>query len=312
MRVAVLGGAGFVGSHLVDKLLSRGDEVVAVDNFATSGPRNLAHLAGHPRFQFLEWDVCAPIPLTGKFGIVFNMASPASPFDYARLPLETMDVGSLGTRNGLELARRSGAVFLMASTSEIYGDPLVHPQREDYYGNVNTVGARSCYDEAKRFSEALTSTYATVHKTPVRIARIFNTYGPRMREEDGRVIPAFVGQALDGKDFTVFGDGSQTRSFCYVDDLVAGLIALCEKGDSMPVNLGNPNEMTLIELADAVRKVAGRGGKVVSTRPLPQNDPKQRKPDIARAKALLGWEPQISLEEGLLPTIEWYRARRAK
>jgi len=312
MRIAILGGAGFVGSHMVDKFLARGDEVVAVDNYVTSGPHNLAHLAGEPRFHFLEWDICAPIPVVGPLDAVFNMASPASPFDYARLPLETMDVGSLGTRNGLDLARRAGAVFIMASTSEIYGDPLEHPQRESYYGNVNTVGPRSCYDEAKRFAETLVSTYARVHGTPTRIARIFNTYGPRMRENDGRVIPAFVGQALANADFTVFGDGSQTRSFCYVDDLVAGFIALFEKGDAMPVNLGNPNEMTLVQLADAVRTVAGSGGKVVSTRPLPENDPKQRKPDIARARTLLGWEPRVSLEDGLRPTIAWYRARKAK
>jgi len=310
MRICILGGAGFVGSHMVDKFLSGGDEVTAVDNFITSGPRNLAHLEGHPRFTFLQWDICSPIPLTGRFDAVFNMASPASPFDYAKFPLETMDVGSNGTRNGLELARRAGAVFIMASTSEIYGDPLEHPQRESYFGNVNTVGPRSCYDEAKRYSEALVSTYARVHKTPVRIARIFNTYGPRMREEDGRVIPAFIGQALENKEFTVFGDGSQTRSFCYVDDLVAGFVALFEKGDAMPVNLGNPNEMTLVQLADAVRKIAGSGGKVVSSRPLPENDPKQRKPDITRAQQLLHWQPRISLEEGLLPTVEFYRARR--
>ena len=307
MRIAILGGAGFIGSHLCDKLLARGDEIVAVDNYLTGRAANLAHLRNNPRFKLLEWDVCQPIPLVGPLGAVFNLASPASPIDYARLPLETLDVGSLGTRNGLELARRAGAVFVQASTSEIYGDPLEHPQRESYFGNVNTIGPRACYDEAKRFSEALITSFGRVYQTPYRIARIFNTYGPRMRKDDGRVVPAFVNQALAGEDFTVFGDGTQTRSFCYVDDLVAGLIALLEKGDSRPVNLGNPRELTLLELADIVRGIAGGGGKVVSTRPLPENDPRQRKPDISRAKELLGWEPRVGLEQGLAPTIAWWR-----
>ena len=309
MRIAILGGAGFIGSHLCDRLLARGDDIVAIDNYLTGRAANLAHLHGNPRFRLLEWDICRPIPLVGPLGAVLNLASPASPIDYARLPLETLDVGSLGTRNGLELALRAGAVFLQASTSEIYGDPLEHPQRESYFGNVNTLGPRACYDEAKRFSEALVSTFCRVHQTPYRIARIFNTYGPRMRKDDGRVVPAFVGQALAGEDFTVFGDGTQTRSFCYVDDLVAGLVALLEKGDSRPVNLGNPRELTLLEFAEIVRRVAGGGGKVVSARPLPENDPKQRKPDISRAKELLGWEPQVSLEQGLAPTIAWWRGR---
>ena len=311
MRVAVLGGAGFIGSHLVDRLLGRGDHVVVVDSFLTGRASNLAHVRGHERFRFVEADICQGIPVDGRFDAVFNLASPASPIDYARLPLQTMDVGSLGTRAALELSRRSGAVMLMASTSEIYGDPLVHPQREDYFGNVNTVGPRSCYDEAKRFSEALVSTFARVHGTPVRLARIFNTYGPRMRMDDGRVVPAFVCQAIKNEPFTVFGDGSQTRSFCYVDDLIDGFLLLLEKGDANPVNLGNPREMTLIEFADAVRKVAGSGGPVVSVRPLPENDPKQRKPDIARARALLGWEPKVSLEDGLRPTVDWYRRELA-
>jgi dTDP-glucose 4,6-dehydratase len=307
MRVVVLGGAGFIGSHLVDRLLERGDEVVAVDSFLTGRPDNVAHLKDQPRFRMIEADVCRELPLDGRFDAVMNLASPASPIDYARLPLETLEVGSSGTRNALELARRTGAVTLLASTSEVYGDPLVHPQREDYFGNVNPIGPRACYDEAKRFAEALTTSYARVHKVPIRVARIFNTYGPRMRMDDGRVVPAFVTQAIRGEDFTVFGDGSQTRSFCYVSDLVDGLIALLERGDALPVNLGNPREMTLRELADEVRKVAGSGGRVVSTRPLPENDPKQRKPDIARAKALLGWEPVVSLEDGLRKTVAWYR-----
>ncbi len=307
MRIVILGGAGFIGSHLCDKLLDRGDEVVAVDSYLTGRAENLAHLRGNRRFQLLEWDICKPIPVVGPLGAVLNMASPASPIDYARLPLETLDVGSLGTRNGLELARRAGAVFLQASTSEVYGDPLEHPQRESYFGNVNPIGPRACYDEAKRFSEALVTSFGRVHGTPYRLARIFNTYGPRMRKDDGRVVPAFVNQALAGQDFTVFGDGSQTRSFCYVDDLVRGLIALLDKGDERPVNLGNPREMTLIEFAAIVKRVAGQGGKVVSTRPLPENDPKQRRPDITRARELLGWEPRVPLEDGLQPTIAWWR-----
>jgi dTDP-glucose 4,6-dehydratase len=307
MRVAVLGGAGFVGSHLVDRLLQRGDEVVAVDSLVTGRTANVAGAQVLPRFRLVQADICQGIGLDGRFDVVFNLASPASPLDYARLPLETLDVGSAGTRNALELARRSGAVMLMASTSEVYGDPLQHPQREDYFGNVNPVGPRACYDEAKRFSEALVSTWARVHAAPVRIARIFNTYGPRMRMDDGRVVPAFVTQAIRGQDFTVFGDGSQTRSFCYVDDLVEGLLLLVEKGDAQPVNLGNPREMTLREFADAVRKVAGSGGRVVSVRPLPENDPKQRRPDISRAQKLLGWQPKVSLEDGLRRTIDWYR-----
>jgi dTDP-glucose 4,6-dehydratase len=305
--MVILGGAGFIGSHLCDQLLDRGDDVVAVDSYLTGRAENLAHLTGNRRFQLLEWDICKPIPLVGPLAAVFNMASPASPIDYARLPLETLDVGSLGTRNGLELARRGGAVFVQASTSEIYGDPLEHPQRESYFGNVNPIGPRACYDEAKRFSEALVTSFGRVHSTPYRIARIFNTYGPRMRKDDGRVVPAFVNQALAGQDFTVFGDGSQTRSFCYVDDLVRGLIALFDKGDQRPVNLGNPREMTLLEFAAIVKRVAGQGGKVVSTRPLPENDPKQRRPDITRARELLGWEPRVALEDGLEPTIAWWR-----
>jgi dTDP-glucose 4,6-dehydratase len=304
MRAIVLGGSGFIGSHLVDSLLARGDEVVAVDNYLTGKRENLAR---HPRFTFLEHDICRPIPVIGPAQAVFNLASPASPLDYARLPLETLEVGSLGTRNALDLARMAGAVLLQASTSEVYGDPLVHPQREDYFGNVNPVGPRACYDEAKRYSEALVSSYARVHGLPVRIARIFNTYGPRMRVDDGRVVPAFVTQALRGEDFTVFGDGTQTRSFCYVTDLVAGLLLLLEKGDAHPVNLGNPVEMTLLQFAETIRRVVGRGGAVRSVRPLPENDPKQRRPDISRARSLLGWEPRISLEEGLRPTIEYFK-----
>src|SRR6266404_517450 len=297
MRSVVLGGAGFIGSHLVDRLLARGDEVVAVDNFLTGRRDNSERNRGNPRYSFVRHDICAPIPVRGAAGVVFNLASPASPADYARLPLETLEVGSSGTRNALQLAEDCGAKLIHASTSEVYGDPLQHPQSEDYFGNVNPVGPRACYDEAKRFAEALTTSYARVHGLPVRLARIFNTYGPRMRADDGRVVPTFVTQALRGEDFTVFGDGTQTRSFCYVDDLVSGLLALQEKGDSRPVNLGNPREMTLIEFADTIRKVVGKGGRVRSVRPLPENDPKQRRPDITRARTLLGWEPKVSLEQ---------------
>ncbi len=311
MRAVVLGGAGFIGSHLVDELLGLGHEVVAVDSFLTGRRENLEHLGGKPRFRFVEHDVCRPIPLAGPAQVVFNLASPASPIDYARLPLETLEVGSVGTRNALDLARASGAILVHASTSEVYGDPLEHPQRETYFGNVNPVGPRACYDESKRFAEALVSSYTRVHGTPVRIGRIFNTYGPRMRIDDGRVVPAFVTQAIRGDDFTVFGDGKQTRSFCYVHDLVAGLIALWERGDALPINLGNADEFTLLELAEVVRRIAGGGGKVRSVRPLPENDPRQRRPDISRAKSLLGWQPRIPLEQGLRPTIAWFREQLA-
>ena len=311
MRSIVLGGAGFIGSHLVDRLLERGDEVVSVDNLLTGRRDNAERQRANPRYAFVEHDICRPIPLQGQAAAVFNLASPASPIDYEKLPLETLDVGSLGTRNALDLARRLGATFVHASTSEVYGDPLEHPQREDYFGNVNPIGPRACYDEAKRFAEALTTSYARVLGLPVRLARIFNTYGPRMRADDGRVVPTFVAQALRGEDFTVFGDGTQTRSFCYVDDLVAGFLALLAKGDSQPVNLGNPREMTLIELAETTRKVVGGGGRVRSVRPLPENDPKQRRPDITRARTLLGWAPKVALDEGLVKTIEYFRAKVA-
>jgi dTDP-glucose 4,6-dehydratase len=308
VRSIVLGGAGFIGSHLVDRLLARGDEVAAVDNLLTGRRENAERNRGNARYTFVQHDICRPLPELGPVEAVFNLASPASPIDYAKLPLETLEVGSTGTRNALDLARKAGATLLHASTSEVYGDPLEHPQREEYFGNVNPIGPRACYDEAKRFSEALVTTYARVHGLPIRIARIFNTYGPRMRADDGRVVPAFVTQALRGEDFTVFGDGTQTRSFCYVDDLVAGLLALLDMGDARPVNLGYPREMTLVEFAGTIRKVVGSGGRVRSIRPLPENDPKQRRPDISRARALLGWEPKVSLEEGLVPTVAYFRS----
>ncbi|HYO57379.1 UDP-glucuronic acid decarboxylase family protein [Archangium sp.] len=307
-RVVVLGGAGFVGSHLCERLLDDGAAgVVSVDNYITGNEQNVAHLRGRSGFEVVRQDITEGLSVDGPVHYVFNMASPASPIDYAKLPLETMRVGSVGTENGLELARARNAVFLQASTSEVYGDPLVHPQREDYWGNVNPIGPRACYDEAKRYAEALTMVYGRSYGVKTRIVRIFNTYGPRMRLNDGRVVPAFVGQALRGEDFTVFGDGTQTRSFCYVRDLVDGLVRLALSDVTEPVNIGNPREMTMLEFAEAVRAAAGGGGRIVH-KPLPKDDPKQRRPDIARARELLGWEPQVPLEEGLRETIAWFRA----
>ena len=307
-RVVVLGGAGFVGSHLCERLLDDGAAgVVSVDNYITGDERNVEHLRGRAGFEVVRQDITEGLSVDGPVHYVFNMASPASPIDYAKLPLETMRVGSLGTEHGLKLAQAKGAVFLQASTSEVYGDPHVHPQREDYWGNVNPIGPRACYDEAKRYAEALTMVYARSYGVQTRIVRIFNTYGPRMRLNDGRVVPAFVGQALRGEDFTVFGDGTQTRSFCYVRDLVDGLVRLALSDTNEPVNIGNPREMTMLEFAEAVRAAAGGGGRIVH-QPLPKDDPKQRRPDITRARQVLGWEPRVPLEEGLRETIAWFRS----
>ncbi|MFZ5469650.1 MAG: UDP-glucuronic acid decarboxylase family protein [Myxococcota bacterium] len=307
-RVAVLGGAGFIGSHLCERLLADGAaSVVAVDNYLTGKAANVQGLRYDARFALVEKDITQGLALEGPLDFVFNLASPASPIDYAELWLETMRVGSVGTENALLLAEAKKAVFLQASTSEIYGDPLVHPQTEDYLGNVDPVGPRAVYDEAKRYAEALVSAFRRKRGLSTRLVRIFNTYGPRMRLNDGRVVPAFVGQALRGEDFTLFGDGKQTRSFCYVSDLVDGIVrlALSDVGD--PVNVGNPREMTMLEFAEAVRQAAGGGGKL-TFRPLPKGDPKQRKPDITRAKTLLGWEPKVPLEEGLVKTIAYFRS----
>jgi dTDP-glucose 4,6-dehydratase len=307
-RAVVLGGAGFVGSHLCERLLAEGAaEVISVDNLLTGREANLAALKRGKGFADVRQDIVDGVSVEGPVAYVFNLASPASPIDYAQLPIETLRVGSLGTENGLKLAHAKGATFLQASTSEIYGDPHVHPQREDYWGNVNPVGPRSCYDEAKRYGEAVVSAYRRHHGVRARIARIFNTYGPRMRLNDGRVVPAFVSQALRGEDFTLFGDGSQTRSFCYVKDLVDGLVRLMLSDVEEPVNLGNPREMTIRAFAEAVRQAAGGGGKI-SYKPLPQDDPKQRQPDITRARERLGWEPRVPLEEGLRETITYFRA----
>jgi dTDP-glucose 4,6-dehydratase len=280
--------------------------VVAVDNFLTGSERNLAHIASHPRLRFLRHDVTQPLAVDDPLDGVMHLASPASPKDYLRHPIETLDVGSAGTRRMLELARAHGAAFLLASTSECYGDPLEHPQREDYWGNVNPVGPRSCYDESKRFAEALTMAYHRAHGVNTHIARIFNTYGPRMKLDDGRVVPAFVDQALRGEPLTIFGDGSQTRSFCYVSDLVDGLWRLLQSSERYPVNLGNPAEMTIRQFADEIRRLTGSASVIVN-RELPEDDPKQRRPDIAKARRLLGWEPRVPLEEGLRLTIDYFR-----
>ncbi len=306
-RVVVMGGSGFLGSHLCERLLSDGAALVlSIDNLITGAEANHAHLTRDARFDFSNHDVCEPIKVAGQVDYVFNLASPASPIDYAELWLETMRVGSLGTQRGLELAEQKKAVFFQASTSEIYGDPLVHPQTEDYLGNVNPIGPRAVYDEAKRYGEALVAAFQRKRGVSTRTVRIFNTYGPRMRLNDGRVVPAFVGQALRGEDFTLFGDGTQTRAFCYVDDEIDGFIRLALSDVTSPVNIGNPIELTMIQFAEAVRKAAGGGGKI-SFSPLPKDDPKQRKPDITRARTLLGWEPKVPLEVGLKKTIDYFR-----
>ena len=309
MRIVVTGGAGFLGSHLCDALIARGDSVICVDDLSTGNLDNLAGLVGHRRFRFVEADVSASLDVRGPVDAVAHLASPASPPDYLRRPLETLAVGSRGTENGLRLAHRTGARFVLASTSEVYGDPAEHPQREEYWGNVNPVGPRSVYDEAKRYAEAVTMAYRRHYGVDTGIFRIFNTYGPRMRPEDGRVVSSFITQALNGQSLTIYGDGSQTRSFCYVDDLIDGLIKLMESDDGVtgPINLGNPNEFSMRELAELV--VAKTGGAVeeIVYQPLPADDPKQRQPDITRARETLGWEPQVQLEAGLDRTIEYFR-----
>jgi dTDP-glucose 4,6-dehydratase len=310
LRIVVSGAAGFVGSHFCDRLLAEGHTLVALDNFLTGAPRNIAHLKGESRFGFVEQDITQPFTVDGTVDCVANLASPASPKDYLEHPIETLDVGSLGTRRMLDLARAKGARFLLSSTSECYGDPTVHPQVETYWGNVNPVGPRSCYDESKRFAEALTMAYHRKHGVRTNIARIFNTYGPRMKLNDGRVVPAFLDQALRGEAMTIFGDGSQTRSFCYVSDLVDGLYRLMLSDERYPVNLGNPREMTILEFADHIRRMTGSGSKIAYC-PLPEDDPKQRQPDIGKARAVLGWEPRVSLEEGLRKTVDYFRAIQA-
>src|SRR5476649_1754540 len=302
----VSGGAGFLGSHMCDRLLAEGYTVLALDNLLTGSERNIEHLHDNPNFHFRLHDICRPIEVDHKVDYVVHMASPASPKDYLEHPIETLDVGSLGTRQMLELALEKDARFLITSTSECYGDPLIHPQVETYWGNVNPVGPRSCYDESKRFAEALTMAYHRKYGLRTRIARIFNTYGPRMKLNDGRVVPAFLDQALRGEPITVFGDGSQTRSFCYVSDLVDGLYRLLHSDEVYPVNLGNPVEMTILEFAGHIRRLTGTASAIVF-QPLPEDDPKRRQPDIAKARAVLGWEPRVLLEDGLRHTVEYFR-----
>jgi dTDP-glucose 4,6-dehydratase len=308
MRVLVTGGAGFIGSHLCERLLEDGDEVVALDNLITGSVDNIAHLAGHPRFRFIQHDVTEYIFIGGPVDFVFHLASPASPVDYLQYPIQTLKVGALGTHKALGLAREKGAGFLLASTSEVYGDPLVHPQPETYWGNVNPVGPRGVYDEAKRFAEALVFAYMRFHGMETRVARIFNTYGPRMRTNDGRVVPTFMCQALRGEDITVFGDGSQTRSFCYVTDTVEGLVRLMRSSCPGPVNIGNPDEMTVLQFAKAIAELVGGRGRIVFA-DLPVDDPKVRRPDITRARTELGWEPVVPLAEGLGKTVAYFREK---
>lgn len=306
MRVLITGIAGFLGSHLADALLEQSHSVVGVDNLSTGSLENLRHLERESRFEFCELDICQPFD-PGKVDYVFNFASPASPVDYTRLGVETLEVGSAGTRHALEVAKRYGAKFLHASTSECYGDPKEHPQTESYWGNVNPIGPRSVYDEAKRFSEALTMAYHRYHGVDTRLVRIFNTYGPRLQKNDGRVISNFMVQALRGEDLTVYGEGDQTRSFCYVSDEIAGILALSRSDEHLPVNIGNPHEWTILDCAKAVLKVTGSKSRIVH-RPLPEDDPMQRKPDISKAQSLLGWEPKVDLETGLRLSLDYFRS----
>ncbi len=304
--ILITGGAGFLGSHLSDRFIAEGYRVIAMDNLITGSLDNIAHLMGHERFTFSHSDVSNFVHVPGELDYILHFASPASPIDYLKIPIQTLKVGSLGTHNLLGLARAKKARILVASTSEVYGDPLVHPQTEEYWGNVNPIGPRGVYDEAKRFQEAMTMAYHRYHGVETRIIRIFNTYGPRMRLDDGRVLPAFMGQALRGEDLTVFGDGSQTRSFCYVDDLVEGIHRLLFSDYSDPVNIGNPAEITIRQFADEILKLTGSKSKIIE-KPLPEDDPKQRQPDITRAREVLGWEPKVDRHEGLRITLAYFQ-----
>ena len=305
-KVSITGGAGFIGSHLCESFLERGDEVVCIDNFSTGAEKNVASFSSHPRFKFIRQDVSQFIEIEGPVDMVLHFASPASPIDYMEMPIQTLKVGSLGTHNALGLAKAKKALFLLASTSEVYGDPLSKPQREDYWGNVNPIGPRGVYDEAKRFAEAMTMAYHRTHALDTRIIRIFNTYGPRMRTKDGRVVPNFITQALKGQDLTVFGKGLQTRSFQYIDDLVTGIHRLLETDYHLPVNLGNPHEMTVIDFAKKILELTHSRSSIVFE-PLPQDDPQVRQPDISRAREILGWEPRVSLDEGITKTIQYFK-----
>ncbi len=304
MRIVVTGGAGFIGSHLTDALIKEGHKVVVIDNFITGSRKNLEHHLGSDQLMIVEHDITKPIYLAEKIDRIYHLASPASPIDYQKLPIQTLKVGALGTHNILGMAKQHNARILLASTSEVYGDPEVHPQREDYWGHVNPIGPRGCYDESKRFAEAIVVAYRNYHKVDTRIIRIFNTYGPRMRLNDGRVVPAFISQVLKGEDITIFGDGSQTRSFCYVSDLVRGIIGVMESNYQNPINLGNPSEITIKQFAERIIAISESQQKMVN-RPLPVDDPQRRRPDISRAREILNWEPVISLEEGLQLTLEW-------
>ncbi len=311
MRILITGGAGFIGSHLCDYLVARGHDVIAMDNLITGNPDNIAHLIGNPRFRFIQHDVTNYIYVEGPLDAVMHLASLPSPVDYVNLPIQTLKVGALGTHKALGLAKAKGATFLLASTSEVYGDPLVHPQPEEYWGNVNPIGLRGVYDESKRFAEAMTMAYHRYHGVDTRIVRIFNTYGPRMRLNDGRVVPSLVSQALRGEPLTVHGDGMQTRSFCYVSDLVEGIVALLFSKEVNPVNLGNPDEHTILEFAQIINELTGNKAGIVFTEGRPE-DPRQRRPDITRARTLLGWEPKVGLREGLTQTIAWFKERLAR
>ena len=306
----VTGGAGFLGSHLTDRLLKEGHKVIGVDNLITGNTKNIEHLAGDDRYRFIRANVSEYIFVPGAVDYVFHFASPASPIDYLELPIPTLKVGALGTHNALGLAKDKGATFLLASTSECYGDPLVHPQKEDYWGNVNPIGPRGVYDEAKRFAEAMTMAYHRYHGVDTKIVRIFNTYGPRMRLRDGRVVPAFIGQALTNQPLTIFGDGQQTRSFCYVSDLIDGIYRLSQSDFHEPVNIGNPREMTIRQFGEEIIRITGTSSQM-EFRPLPEDDPKVRQPDITRARTLLGWEPKVDFDEGIRLTIDYFRGQVA-
>lgn len=308
MRTLITGGAGFLGSHLCDRMIQEGHDVICMDNLLTGNMDNIAHLIGHRKFKFIHHDVTEYIYVEGAIDNILHFASPASPIDYLEYPIQTLKVGSLGTHKTLGLSKAKQARFLLASTSEVYGDPLVHPQPEEYFGNVSPIGPRGVYDEAKRFAEALTMAYHRYHGVDTRIVRIFNTYGPRMRSDDGRVVPAFLNQALKGQDLTVFGDGLQTRSFCYISDLVEGIYRLLFSNEHNPINMGNPHEMTIMDFAKRVQEIAGVSLTIVK-KPLPEDDPKIRQPDISKAKNILGWAPKVPLEQGIRETMEYFEKR---
>ena len=310
MRILVTGGAGFIGSHLCDRFLAEGHAVICVDNLITGSEANIAHLRAQRQFQFIKHDITKPLEIDGGLDYVLHFASPASPIDYLKYPIQTLKVGSLGTLNALGIAKLKRAKFLLASTSEVYGDPQMHPQPEHYWGHVNPVGPRGVYDEAKRFAEALTMAYHREHGLETRIVRIFNTFGPRMRLDDGRAVPTFIRQALQGEPLTVYGDGSQTRSFCYIDDLIEGIRRLMDSEAHEPVNLGNPDERSILEIAKRILAYCNGTASRIVFEPLPEDDPKQRRPDLSRAKALLKWEPRVPLDEGLPKTITWFRSHQ--